>query len=574
MSANAAAFVAARIPVRAPKLSAAYLTPDGVAAYWQKSMPVATPGRFPPLTERFWNDWTYLVHPVGIEGIHCDIADHEEIAWHGWKITSLQTPGHSRDHMSFIATRESSTAADDRICLSGDAIAGSGRMWSPYTLEWHHQKDEGAVAAGLSLRSLASAKPTLVLPEHGEILRGDAIQSALLDTADRLLQLGAAKNFDAFTKSLGNVPECRYLAPEQVGTANAQGNTVPWSKLSPHLFLSGNTYALASKDGPVLLMDPYSQNIVERVAELKRDHAVGPVEAVMISHAHNDHYTGIFALPDRASYQVWTLNRVAQVVDAPHKFLAPYVDARVPKVDRALQDREVIRWREHELKFHHLPGQTTFAMGVEVQIDGKRCLFTGDNFFHHEQYSGSGGWSGRNRGLPAGYVQSVEKIQAMRPDWILAEHGGAFEYHAEDFRRRREFAIRAGELADRISPHGDHRVDWDPQRLRVEPLICPASAGTRVALRIVADNPTNKRTVYSIRSTRLEIVSPQRWTLTAPGDSTTTLDIELIVSSTAPPGRMVIPLIVEDGNGVDPSDTIVVLDVQRQAHLPGPQERR
>ena len=290
---------------------------------------------------------------------------------------------------------------------------------------------------------------------------------------------------------------------------------------------------------------------------------VGPVEAVMISHAHNDHYTGIFALPDRASYQVWTLNRVAQVVDAPHKYLAPYVDARVPKVDRALQDREVIRWHELELKFHHLPGQTTFAMGVEVQVDGKRCLFTGDNFFHHEQYSGSGGWSGRNRGLPAGYVQSVEKIQAMRPDWILAEHGGAFEYHAEDFRRRRDFAIRAGELADRISPHGDHRIDWDPQRVRVVPLICPAHAGARVALRIVVDNPTNKLTMYSIQSTRPEIASPQRWKLTAGGDSTTVLDIELDVPSTAPAGRMVVPFIVKGDGGIDPSDAFVVLDVER-----------
>ena len=561
-SANAAAFIARNVPVRAPRLSEAYLKPEGVAAYWQKSMPVVTPGRFPPLTERFWGDWTYLVHPVGIDGVRCDLGDHEAISWHGWTITTLLTPGHSRDHMSFLAVAEASPRADaERICFAGDAIASSGRMWSPYTLEWHHQKDEGAVAAGVSLRAIANAKPTLVLPEHGEPLRGDEVPAALLDTADRLLQLGAAKSFDAFTKSLGDVPTYRFLAPEQVGTANAQGNPIPWSKLSPHLFLSGNTYALASKEGPVLLMDPYSQNIVDRVAELKGDHSIGPLEVAMISHAHNDHYTGIFALPERTSYQVWTLDRVANVVDAPHRYLAPYVDARIPKVNRSLQDGEVVSWHEYELKIHHLPGQTSFAMGVEVQIDGKRCLFTGDNFFHHDLYSGSGGWSGRNRGLPAGYVKSVEKIQTMQPDWILAEHGGAFEFHPEDFRRRREFAVRAGSLADQISPHGDHRLDWNPQRVRVEPLICPAPAGTKVRIKLVADNPLKTTASYRICSARPEFSSSKRWMLIAAGESTTSIDIELEVPQSAPAGRIVVPLIVEVDGGIDPSDTFVVLDV-------------
>ena len=157
--------------------------------------------------------------------------------------------------------------------------------------------------------------------------------------------------------------------------------------------------------------------------------------------------------------------------------------------------------------------------------------------------------------------KSVEKIHAMRPDWILAEHGGAFEFHAEDFRRRRDFAIRAGELADRISPHGDHRVDWDPQRVRVEPLICPAFAGERVKLRVVIDNPLKRPIEYTIQSMRPEF-SARRWKVTAAGASTTASDIELQIPADTPLGQMVVPLIIEVDNGVDPSDTLVVLDVR------------
>ena len=569
---NAAAFVQAKVPVRAPKLAEVYLSPDGVAAYWEKSMPRVPVGRFPALQERYWGDWTYLVHPVGIAGVACDITDGSEWTWHGWTIKALATPGHSKDHTAFLVGRSrglaahatlGELAAGERVCFCGDAIARPGTMWSPYTLEWHHQKDEGAVAAALSLRAIAAAKPMLLLPEHAEPIRHEAVAAALLETAEHVQQLGAAKNYDAYTKSLtGPLPEYRFLAPEQVGTANAQGNPLPWTKLSPHLFLTGNVYALASRDGPVLLMDAYSQNVADRVQELQRDHGAGPVEIVMISHAHNDHYTGIFALPRRESFQVWTLDRIAEVVDDPHKFLAPYVDPRVVKVDRRLREGDVVRWHEYELKIHHLPGQTVFGIGVEVTVDERHCLFTGDNFYHHEQYSGGGGWSGRNRGLPLGYVQSAEKILALRPQWILAEHGGAFEFHPEDFRRRRDFARQAAALADRLSPSGDHRIDWDPQRVRIEPLISTASPSKPVHLRIVASNPSREAITYVIRSTRPGIVADGEWKLVAPAQSEASLNITLTVNHDVPAGRHVVPFVVEDATGLDSSDTFAVLEVE------------
>ena len=562
-SSSAAQFLRAGVRVRAPELSAAYLKLEGVAAYWDKSMPVATPGRWPPLTERFWGDWTYLVHPIGLDSVDCSIHSGEKIEWRGWTLTAVATPGHSKDHVAFVAERTPvAGAATERLCFCGDAIASRGKMWSPYTMEWHHQKDDGFVAAAVSLRTLAALKPTHLLPEHGEPIVGDAINDALLETADRLEQVGLLKNFDAYSKQLGSQPAYKFLAPEQVGTANASGNPLPWTKLSPHLLLSGNTYALASKDGPVLLMDPYSQNIVERVAELKRDHGFGPLEVAMISHGHNDHYTGLFALPDRDRFQVWTLDRIADVVDHPHRFLAPYVDVRVPNVDRRVRDGEVVKWHEYELVMHHLPGQTVFGMGVEVRVDGQHCLFTGDNFYHVEQYSGGGGWSGRNRGLPLGYAASAEKILKMQPDWILAEHGGAFVFNAEDFRRRRDFALRAAELADRISPSGNHRVDWDPQRVSVEPLIVTARQGGEVRVRLVAHNPTQEHRQSEVSTARPEIVTGERWTIGGKAESNVAIEVVLKVAPTARVGRHVVPLIVSDSNGIDSSDTFVVLDVQ------------
>lgn len=60
---------------------------------------------------------------------------------------------------------------------------------------------------------------------------------------------------------------------------------------------------------------------------------------------------------------------------------------------------------------------------------------------------------------------------------MLAEHGGAFAFNEEDFRRRVRWAVDAAVAADAISLSGDHEWDWDLHRVRVEPHIAAVGAG-------------------------------------------------------------------------------------------------
>src|SRR3954451_16696501 len=99
-------------------------------------------------------------------------------------------------------------------------------------------------------------------------------------------------------------------------------------------------------------------------------------------------------------------------------------------------------------------------MGVETTIGGKKCLFTADNFFHHDLYSGTGGWMGLNRSGPSLYEASARKALAIAPDWILAEHGSAMEFSAADFKRRVEWAVVRRRAADALCVRGDHKHDW------------------------------------------------------------------------------------------------------------------
>src|SRR5207245_3288999 len=157
------------------------------------------------------------------------------------------------------------------------------------------------------------------------------------------------------------------------------------------------------------------------------------------------------------------------------------------------REGDTLAWRGYRLRFHFLPGQSRFTMGVETTIDGKRCYFTADNFFHQDMFSGSGGWMGLNRSSPLPYAASAQKVLDAAPEWVLAEHGGPFEFNAEDFRRRVEWGRVSAVAADAVCPSGNHRHDWDINRVAVRPLLQKARPGTTAQATLVATNALNRR---------------------------------------------------------------------------------
>ena len=168
---QAADWVKAGIAVRAGKKTAVLLSPEAVATFWEKSMPRPIAGRWPLLFDRFWGHWNYFVHPTGIAGVTFDLEDGTTIPWRGWRIAVMATPGHSRDHLAFIARR--GDGAGGGIAFCGDAIAARGKLWAPFTMDWHHANADGQQAAADSLRKLAAARPSLLCPEHGGPIAGD-----------------------------------------------------------------------------------------------------------------------------------------------------------------------------------------------------------------------------------------------------------------------------------------------------------------------------------------------------------------------------------------------------------------
>jgi glyoxylase-like metal-dependent hydrolase (beta-lactamase superfamily II) len=351
------------------------------------------------------------------------------------------------------------------------------------------------------------------------------------------------------------------LAKEQAMTNGSK----PWSRISEHLFNTGNTFVLVSKgaERACLVVDPWDPHSAKQIPKLKADHNLGPMEVVLCSHAHFDHYDGIYTILEREKPQFWTLDLVATPLADPFLLRAPFLDPRPVKIDRRLREGETVSWREYRLKFVHFPGQSEFTMGVETTIDGKRCFFTADNFFHHDMFSGSGGWMGLNRSWPLYYAASAQKVLDAAPDWVLAEHGGAMEFNAEDFRRRVRWGKVSAAAADAVCVSGNHRVEWDPHRVHVEPLVQKAKAGETLKGTLVAFNPLARPEKLTVVLEGRDRATDQTWELEVPGSTTVRREVSVRLSEKVTPGRHIFALRLTGVAGQpDGSDAFLVADVE------------
>lgn len=538
---GAGAFVAKGVPVRASKDAGKWLNPGDVNKFWFESIPLRN------------SNTGYFVHPNGIEGIDCTLADGQVFEWNGLKIEVIATPGHSRDHLAF---------AVNGLVFAGDAVTHDGKLWAPFCTDWDHWQDVGLKPAAESVKKLDGRKFERVFSARtpssrpkGAKHESETLPALLADTAKRIDEAAFLKSFERFTNRRGDPPQYKFLVTkDQVGSNGSKA----WEKVSDSLWITGNTYVLKSKDdGALMVLDPWDTRIVPQIESLRRAEKLGAVELVMFSHAHYDHFDGLYPLPERGQCKVWAQATVAEPIAEPFRYRAPFLDARPIQFDKTFKDGESGTWREFTFKFHHLPGQTHFTSGIEVTIDGKRCLFTADNFFHFTQYSGSGGWMGLNRSWPSVYGESAKKVGKIAPEWVLAEHGGPYVFNEEDYKRRAEWGEEAGTACDAVCASGRHRRDWNPHAVSVEPCLVKAKAGTEVKAKLWVEPNTGG---VKVKLRGRGVVPDQDWTLTD-AKVRQSREIVFLLPATLTPGRYVFAVSPTAGPG-EFADPWLAVDVE------------
>lgn len=534
-------FLAAKIPVQAAKASAEVLTSAGVAKYWKESLPLRG------------SRTSYLVDPVGFDGLDLSLVPGQKIAWKKWSLELIDAPGHARWQLAILAQKD----RGEKILFAGGALAAPGKIFAPYTTDWDHWTDQGLAPAAKSLDALARTEPDVIAPAYGPVLAGATV-NALERTAAAAREAGFLKSFERYTKQrLGNPPKYAFLAEDQ----KESNGSKPWTQVSKSIYLTGNTYVLVSKDGPCLMVDPWAPRTIEQWKKLKEDKNLGPLEVVWFSHAHYDHYDGIYDLPRPEGCESWTLDQVAPPLEQPFRWRAPFLDARPVTLDKKPKHGDVLTWREFRFRFHHLPGQSLYTMGVEATIDGKTCFFTADNFYHQDMFAGTGGWMGLNRAFPPYYAASAKAVLNAAPEWVLAEHGGPFVFDAEDWRRRIAWAEASAKALDALSISGKHLRDYNPHQVHIEPLVTKTKPGTEIAVDVVVENALDKAVSTDVVLEGRGVFADQSATIATPPGETRRSPLKLRLPE-LPAGRYVFAVRATAGGEASQADAFAVIDVE------------
>lgn len=350
---------------------------------------------------------------VPVDGV---VAEYRTARYGAVDVLTIPTPGHTPGSVSYIVDLDGR-----RYAFTGDLITAPGKVWSLAATQWTYTGIEGLGSTILSGLDVLDRKVDVVLPGHGDPIEDAPAAITLLNT--RLQALIDLRS-----------PEWQL----------AELRERPYVEVSRHLLRNrtsvANSYALLSDSGAALLIDygydfttglPAGTDRSSRrpwlatIPALKRDHGIDRVEVAIPTHYHDDHVAGFNLLRDVEGTAVWAAENMVPMLEDPDRFDLPCLWYDPIAVDRPLAFGRPIEWHEYTITVHPLPGHTLFAAAIEVEVDGRRIVATGDQQdgrwvvnerpeFLNYQY--------RNGFRFDDFVDSAALYRRLRPDLMISGH--------------------------------------------------------------------------------------------------------------------------------------------------------
>ncbi|MCS6831535.1 MAG: MBL fold metallo-hydrolase, partial [bacterium] len=347
--------------------------------------------------------------------IHRTFIDGDTIKWSPARLTVLHTPGHTDGSMTCLVDVDG-----QRIAFCGDLIFDEGQILELYSL----QKGFGGLTdyhgfmsawreVISSLRRIEAAGATVLVPSHGNIIRDPKGAIDLLET-----RLQAVYESYLSTSALWYYfPDLlREQSPTAMPVAVAPSLPVP-----PFLLHVGTSWMVRSESGRLLVMDCGSEEVIQRVQDWLDSAQVSGVDALWITHYHDDHVDAIPQFRQRFGGSIIAEQSVAQVISHPDAWRLPCLSPWAIPVDRVVEHGERWQWQEFTLTAYHFPGQTLYHGGLLVEGRGLRLFFCGDSFTP----TGLDDYCAFNRNLlgeGVGYDFCLQLLEELQPDMLLNCH--------------------------------------------------------------------------------------------------------------------------------------------------------
>ena len=365
-----------------------------------------------------------LAKPVEVETW---VKEGDAVPWRGLSFEVIDTPGFTRGAVTYLVQLDGK-----RLAFTGDLIYGDGQILDLYSFQDAITEAQvrgyhgyGARLADLvsSLRKVSDAKPDLIVPARGPVIRNP--QEAIEKLTKRVQAL--YKNYLSTNALHWYFKEDRMrLCGERVLGKGADIELMPYSqheKTPEWVFENSTSRLLVSDNGHGFLLDCGSQRVIDAIQELIDGGIVKQVDGIFVTHYHDDHTDKVQAAAEKFKCPVYATEEYADLLERPSAYHLPAMTANPIRNVKVLADGHKMTWNEFELTFHFFPGQTYYHGAVFARKKGERPIFfVGDAFAP----SGIDDYCVLNRNLvreDSGYLLCLKKLRDIdEPFWIVNEH--------------------------------------------------------------------------------------------------------------------------------------------------------
>jgi len=442
--------------------------------------------------ESYWADfnnrWHIYHHQPGPQVPHLPlplsrtVSEGDTIAWRGYSIRVLDTPGMTDGAVSYWIEIDGAS-----WCFCGDLLYGPGKLWDVYSLQkgwmgiWDYHGFMGNRQKLIpSLQRVASPAPDHLLPSHGDPL--DAPDEAIELLLDRLEAL--ERNYVSIT-CLNHYFPALYSGRSDDPMRMAPARTRPRPPFIKRVAFT--SFAILSDDGPALLIDCGMDDVLTRLDRWIARERTTAIEGCWVSHYHDDHVDSLGRLA-RRGIPVICDQHMAEVLEHPERYFLPCISPNPCKVDRVTAEGESWDWHEFKLTAYHFPGQTYYHGGLLVEGHGVKVFFAGDS----GSPTGVDDHCCPNRvflGEGLGFRQCIALWRELEPDYVFNQHQErAFCFSTEELDRLDATLAEREALLTEMLPWPNVNFCLDENWCRCYPYEQTVAAGSCFALDVQFTN--------------------------------------------------------------------------------------
>lgn len=464
--------------------------------------------------EKFWTDfwkdrfnyYKQQVTKVPISGLPIAkaVKDGEALDWQGLKIQVVDTPGYTRNGVSYLVEMDGK-----RVMFTGELIRAGGKIADIYSFQdaipdakvggYHGHGGRFGLWVE-SLLKVAALKPDVMVPSRGAVILDP--QKDIKTAIDRVQAV--YRNYQSTNALNWYFKEDRLkICAEKVLGEGATFELMPYSE---HIDLPewckhiGTTKLLVSDDGHGFALDVGSPKMMETLKQAIEDGLVKSIEGIFATHAHNDHTAAIAAAAKEFNCPVYTVKEVADVLEKPGAWFLPGVTENVVDKVAVKKDGEKMKWRGFELTFNFYPGQMYNHAALLAEKPGHDpVFFIGDSF----SPSGIDDYCLMNRNLmreDTGYLYCFKKVRELpKGSWLVNQHIPHLFRFTDT-----EMEYLEGRYKERVKML-EELIAWDDVNYGIDeqwawfyPYGCEAKAGDAVELEIRFWNHSKQQRTFEV----------------------------------------------------------------------------